>query len=339
MKDETVEPADKPFRKIIHAEDMVCLRGEEHDGDRCEVVGFLHVGTEGAHHVPGDFVIRGIGQCNLGFQQGGHEIRFPLAEPVVLVVHDAGDSLTHERHALPYQFQQLSFAFRFRAAGFQFPFQSRTERPSPHPFEEPGDISFPVGCHEPDNPQSVCRGIFVRIVKTAFHVAFRHLVIVRVGQVPHPVMPGKPADELQHDVSDRCAEPSGKLQRKPQQFVVRPFVETVEAEREPALYQFQIDALGKEIIHNLVEADNVLPRMWRPPALWKRQADSQQGGIVSCRTVQVVEGFPCGHIGVRAFFRTFRIIVGSDGKKSSRQKIITLAGGGSSLFSSALRPG
>ena len=151
-------------------------------------------------------------------------------------------------------------------------------------------------------------------------------------------MPGKPADELQHNAPDRCAEPSGKLQREPQQFVVRPFVETVEAEREPALYQFQIDALGKEIIHNLVEADNVLPRMWRPPALWKRQADSQQGGIVGCRTVQVVEGFPCGHIGVRAFFRTFRIIVGSDGKKSSRQKIITLAGGGSSLFFLCLTP-
>ena len=57
-------------------------------------------------------------------------------------------------------------------------------------------------------------------------------------------MSGKLADELQYDTSDRCAEPFGKLQREPQQFVVRPLVETVQAEREPALYQFQVDTFG-----------------------------------------------------------------------------------------------
>ena len=38
MMDETVEPVGKPFRKIIHAEDTVRFRGEQHGGYRREIV-------------------------------------------------------------------------------------------------------------------------------------------------------------------------------------------------------------------------------------------------------------------------------------------------------------
>ena len=59
---------------------------------------------------------------------------------------------------------------------------------------------------------------------------------------------------------------------------------------------------------------------------------SQQGGIVGGGTVQVFEPFPCGQVDARAFFRGVHMIVSSDGKQSPRQKTITLAGGGRSLF-------